>query len=317
MTRGETMTPIPQPSEPSTLASHSGAPNAIAAATVRQGPRAGPATVLAAAAVLAGCLWLVLSAPAWAAGAWENRMAAADQAYDEGDLTGAEEHARQAVAMADRFDAEDPRRFIALTLLADLYRVQSRFDEAEPLYARVVERERELHGPDHAFVAAALVNQSRLYRDRGDFDEAERVLREALRIRETTMPEHHPLVAMGRHRLAVAMRAQGQYAEAEPIHRAALADIERALGPDHPQVAYVLADLAFLMYEQGRYDDAEPLYRRALDIREAKLEPSHPDVAASLGFMAFVLSAQGRHDEADVFSRRARQLLGDAASGAR
>lgn len=253
---------------------------------------------------------LLVAAPgaAHAQGAWESHMAISETAYRAGDLALAEDEATAAVDAAERFDKGDPRRTIGLSHLADLYRVQDKFDPARAIYERVLASERADHGPDHLYVSAALINLAKLSRDEGKYEESERLYREALAIRKGVFKKRsHPLVAMGEHGLATALRAQGRYDEAEPLHRKALADIERVLGPDHKQVAYVLTDLAFLYHDQGRYDDAEPLYRRALNIREKQLDPFDPDVAASLGFMAFVLSAQGRYDEADTFWRRARK----------
>ena len=60
----------------------------------------------------------------------------------------------------------------SLNNLAELYRIQGRYAEAEPLYRRSLAiRERTL-GPEHSSVATSLNNLAEVYRGQGRWEDA-------------------------------------------------------------------------------------------------------------------------------------------------
>ena len=240
---------------------------------------------------------------------WKSLADAALSAHRAGDFRTATARLEAALREAESFGASDPRLATSLFYLAELYREQSRYAEAEPLYRRSLAIWEKALGPDHPNVAGSLNNLALLYQAQGRFAEAEPLYRRSLAIREKALGPDHLDVAASLNNLALLFRDQGRYAEVEPLFRRALAIGEKALGPDHPNVAGSLNNLASLHLAQGRYAEAEPLYRRALVIREKALGPNHPDVAQALNNLAFLYRAQGNMDEALTLARRANASL--------
>ena len=177
---------------------------------------------------------------------------------------------------------------LAATLnnLAERYKEEGRYADAEPLYKRVLAINEKAFGPDHPSVALALNDLAELYKEEGRYADAEPLYKWALATWKKALGPDHPDVAQSLNNLADLYSAQGRYADAEPLYKRALAIFEKALGPDHPSVASALNNLASLYKEEARYVDTEPLYKRALAIREKALGPDHPDVAQSLNNLA-------------------------------
>jgi tetratricopeptide (TPR) repeat protein len=71
-----------------------------------------------------------------------------------------------------------------LNNLAELYRVQGKYAEAEPLYQRALAILEEALGPHHPHLATSLNNLALLYRAGGKYGEAEPLYRRALAIRQ-------------------------------------------------------------------------------------------------------------------------------------
>jgi len=98
--------------------------------------------------LLAGLLWLaVLSACApqdaeraatdteTSVAAWEEHMRAAGTAYQRGRYAEAERQLDAALRVAESFGSQDPRYAVSLNNLAELYRTQGRYAEAEPTFS--------------------------------------------------------------------------------------------------------------------------------------------------------------------------------------
>ena len=122
---------------------------------------------------------------------------------------------------------------ISLNNLAELYRNQGKYDEAEPLYQRALAIREKSLGSDHPDVATSLNNLAVLYSDQGRYDEAEPLYQRALAIREKSLGADHPDVATSLNNLAQLYHDQGKHAEAELLHQRALAIREKALRSDH------------------------------------------------------------------------------------
>ena len=193
----------------------------------------------------------------------------------------------------------------ALNNLAELYRAQGRYADAEPFYKRSLATLEKALGPDHPDVAVSLNNLAELYRAQGRYTDAEPLYQRSLAIFERVLGPDHPNVALSLNNLAELYHAQGRYSDAAPLYKRSLAIREKALGPDHPDVAVSLNNLAELYHAQGRYSDAEPLIKRSLAIREKALGPDHSDVGLSLNNLAALYNDQGRDADAEPLLKRA------------
>ena len=71
----------------------------------------------------------------------------------------------------------------SLNDLAELYRAQGKYAEAEPLYKRSLAISEKALGPEHPDVATSLENMALLYRDTNREQEAQELEQRAERIR--------------------------------------------------------------------------------------------------------------------------------------
>jgi tetratricopeptide (TPR) repeat protein len=205
-----------------------------------------------------------------------------------------------------------------LNNLAYLYRLQSRYELAEPLYRQVLAMQQELLGDRHPDIAASLNNLAGLYNSQGRYKDAEPLYQKALVMGQELLGDHHPNVATSLNNLAGLYYLQGRYEEAEPLYQKALAVWKELLGDHHPNVATNLNNLAVLYYSQGRYEEAEPLLQNSLTMRRELLSDHHPDVATSLNNLAMLYKSQSRYEEAELLYQKAlvmfQKLLGGCHS---
>jgi CHAT domain-containing protein/tetratricopeptide (TPR) repeat protein len=196
---------------------------------------------------------------------------------------------------------------LALNNLANVYRAQGKYAEAEALHKRALAIYEAL-GKDHPDVAATLSNLAGVYEAQGKYAEAEANYKRALAIDEAKLGNEHPEVATLLDNLAQVYANQGKYAEAEALNRRALAIYETKLGKDHPEVATSLHNLATTFERQGKYAEAEAHERRALSIWETKLGKDDNNVAAGLNTLAGVYLHQGKYAEAEAQFKRALSI---------
>ena len=196
---------------------------------------------------------------------------------------------------------------LALNNLAVLYRLQGKYDHAEPLLVRSLTIREKTLGPDHPGVAVCLDNLAVLYQSQDKYDHAEPLHHRSLKIWETLGPDH-PAVATSLNNLASLYRLQDKYDHAEPLYHRSLKIWEKTLGSDHPNIATSLNNLTALYYSQGKYDQAEPRCHRSLKIREETLGADHPAVATSLDNLAELYRLQGKYDQAEPLYHRSLKI---------
>ena len=126
-------------------------------------------------------------------------------------------------------------RDIQLCHLADFYRDQGRYVEAEPLYLRAIQIREQRLGLGHPRMATALDGLANLYRDQGKYIEAEPLYLQALHILERVLGPGHPETAEIMYDLALLREVQGNSEEARTWYGRALMAREQALGAHHPK----------------------------------------------------------------------------------
>jgi tetratricopeptide (TPR) repeat protein len=198
--------------------------------------------------------------------------------------------------------SEHPLTAISLNNLAELYRVQGKYEQAEPLYQRTLTID---YGAKRSAIITDFNNLASLYFVQRRYSEAEPLYQRALTIREQQSGAEHPDTATSLNNLATLYRVQGKYEQAEPLYQRALAIYEKRVGSAHPSTATSLNNLASLYQEQGKYKQAEPLYQRALAIREQQLGAEHPDTATSFNNLASLYFVQCRYSEAEPLLKHA------------
>ncbi len=187
--------------------------------------------------LLVGLVCLALAAVAYVflqVGPWETYMAAGKKAYQQGNYSEAENQFGAALKEAEEFGPQDQRLATSLGYLGEVYRLQRRYADAEPLLKRALAIWEKALGPEHPEVATNLSNLAELYRDQGRYAEAEPLHKRALAIREKALGAEHPRVATSLNNLALVYKAQVRFAEAEPLHKRSLRSGRRPWGRSIP-----------------------------------------------------------------------------------
>ena len=129
-----------------------------------------------------------------------------------GDLEAAGVYLRRALAEARAgFGEEDPHVAAARNNLAELYRLQRRFDEAEKLYAVAAAALEKHYGPSHPAAGAAVHNLAGCKLSRGDFAGAYAAYADAAAKKAEALGPNHPEYAATLFHMAEAKRAEGEY----------------------------------------------------------------------------------------------------------
>ncbi|NQU06328.1 MAG: tetratricopeptide repeat protein [Calditrichaeota bacterium] len=196
----------------------------------------------------------------------------------------------------------------SMNSLAELYRNQGRYTEAEPLFNKAFEICVKALGEDHPLLAVILSNLAGLYEDRGKYARAEPLYKKSLSIRIKTLGTYHPSVATNLNNLAGLYGAQGKYVDAEPLYKKSLEIIEEVLGKDHPYLATMQNNLAGLYQAQDKYAEAEPLYKRSLAIKEKALGEDHPELATTLNDLALLYESMGKYNEAEPLFKKSIEI---------
>lgn len=181
--------------------------------------------------------------------------------------------------------------------LANVYRLQGRFPEAEQMFERALEIDDTiLRRP--ALVALHLEGLALTYHAQGKFREALPLFERALQVRESgTAPENRAVV-FALVNIAQCHRAMRQFALAERFDMRALELAGKTFGSDHPEYGLILVSQGFNSESLGRFAEAEKFYERARAIFAANPGPGSVQMANVLYNLARVLGKQGRQEDA-------------------
>jgi len=150
-------------------------------------------------------------------GNWEKYHDAGWTAFKEKNYAEAEKHFLDALKEAGKFPHDDPRLRLNLNSLAETYRVQARYNEAEPFFKRLLAIDERALEPEHPSLAASLNNLANNYRVLGKYAEAEPLYKRALKIWVKVLGLEHPLVAHIQESYADLLRKTGRVREAEKV----------------------------------------------------------------------------------------------------
>lgn len=214
--------------------------------------------------------------------------------YDEAEvkfresLTIREEQLGEGGIDSEQSEENELNLAIGLDNLAELYRHQGRYEEAEPLFEQVLAIWRKHLGGNHINVATSISNLALLYAAQGRYEEARPLFEQSLSIKRAQTVENPLDVAIGLNNLASVYMREGRHEEAEQLIEEFLSISRRRLGEEHPDVAHGLNNLAGLYMREDRYEEAEQLVEESLSIFRKRLGEKHPDVALSLANLAFL-----------------------------
>ncbi len=238
---------------------------------------------------------------------WAVCLQKAHKAVQFGNYPEAEIHLREALKEVERYGPENFRRALLLNALADLYRMQGRYEEAGPFCQEALAILEKVHGPDHIYVAGALTQWGNIIVEQGKLAEAEQHYRRALAIVQDSGKAGQAELAGALNNLAKIYLDQGRYADAEPFYEEALAVLETAGSSEPNARAVVLQNLGVVRQRQQRLAEAEDLFRRALDLLH-QAPGSLPARAMCLNNLAATLRRLGRLAEAEPYADQALEI---------
>ena len=199
--------------------------------------------------------------------------------------------------------------------LVDVARVhfdERRFDEAEALYSRALERERRRASPDTVLLARTLEQLGATLRETGAPDSAAVLVRQALGLRAAHQGRSHPSFLQAQSTLAYILRGKGALDEAEALYREVLGrhEADSVLGPR--TVAATRNNLAYLLREKGELEEAEALYRAALETNRSILGEGHRITEMTMSNLATAVYFQGRAQEAEAILKERAEMTRSA-----
>ena len=115
---------------------------------------------------------------------------------------------------------------------------QGRFNDAESLYAKVLNARRITLGVEHPDTLASLNNLAALYRKRRRYREAEPLFKRVMDVQRRLQGEHHSLTLLAATNLAGVYAGMGRLQVAESLYRKTLDGYEQTVGREHPHTLH-------------------------------------------------------------------------------
>jgi tetratricopeptide (TPR) repeat protein len=184
-------------------------------------------------------------------------------AFQEGRHGDAERLLADALARAQRQQPDSFTAARAMVDLAELYRGQARFDEAEALFRRALALLEAMPGVPARALVRPLNSLALVYRAQGLYAAAEPLCQRALALAEGSHGPEHPATAGVVGNLLTVYLAQGRYGEAAPLFQRSVTLKERLLGPRHPDLVSSLNNYAALLRKLEKEPEAAAWEARA------------------------------------------------------
>jgi len=192
--------------------------------------------------------------------------------------------------------------------IANMYRLQKRFAEAESLIKETLQDQRVKIGERHFHTLASEYILARIYIDQNRLDEAEILTSESLQIAREQLREAHPLTLRFINTRALLHMKKEEYDKAEKLFNEALRDQQNELGEEHPDTLDTKNNLALLHIKQGNYEQAKPLLLEAVNGRRLKLGDTHPDTIESWHTLIDLYEAWNKQNKADEWRTKLAQI---------
>lgn len=107
----------------------------------------------------------------------------------------------------------------SLSLLTCVLQDQGKYEAAEEMNRRALQRQEETFGSDHPHTLISISNLASVTRYQGKYEAAEEMNRRVLQIRESMLGSEHPTTITSINNLALVLKYQGKYEAAEEMSR--------------------------------------------------------------------------------------------------
>ena len=220
--------------------------------------------------------------------------------YSSGQLDEAEPILAEAHAARVRLFGEagtDTLR--TLQYLGQIQLTESRYEESQATFERLVELARSSHGLLHARTIIGMRALAIVYAERGFFADAERVCLEAIDAAERLVGEDSLLTVEVTGAMIGILKGLGRQAEAVDLQLETLARVSSIYGDDHPATNKHRINLALGLLNAGRSAEAEEAALAGLKKLRAA-EGDHRDaILMGLSCLGAVYSNTGRLRQAE------------------
>lgn len=227
-----------------------------------------------------------------------------------GQFANAEFHARRATEKAVAlFGEEHPQTAYAQNILALVYQITGRVEEALALMETVVRVRRSQTPASSIEEIAATNNLGMLRTSLGAYNDALVILRGAYEHALATIGEQHSATAFTLDNLAQVYRLIGE-TQIGIDHAKRAVEIRRSVqGEGHRDFAASLSNLAKLLLDDEQYAEAETLLQQAIAIEREVLGPDHVRYGIDLGTLGSIYKETGRNEEAEETDRLGLDIL--------
>ncbi|MBA3679787.1 MAG: CHAT domain-containing protein [Bacteroidetes bacterium] len=184
---------------------------------------------------------------------------------DMNKLKDAESQMNTSISEASSILKDNSSNFIKLQInLANIYRFEKKYDDAEKLYLKAIEvKEKKLGAhPDLAHLKKGL---AQLYMEMGKNGEVEKLLQSAYDINKRKLGESNPATVSTQQELANFYRFNNNSAKALELMLKVTEKKKTIYGETHPNYIQALEDLALAQWENGKIADTKTNYKIVID----------------------------------------------------
>jgi len=198
---------------------------------------------------------------------------------------------------------------ISMNMLASLYYVQGRFQEANEYALKALQIVRNRMGEKSGALVSNLHTLAWGYSLQGCYEKAERLYSRALditnRLRNET--DWHTLTVM--HHFGELCWKLGRYDKAEQLLTKVLNSGRDAWDEQHPERLKIMVSLGWLYHSQGEYEKAEDVLSKTLKVAQRVLGDAHTTTALCMHGLGTVYLSQGQYDQAEPLLTNAWKIL--------
>ncbi|HEX7451879.1 MAG TPA: tetratricopeptide repeat protein, partial [Polyangiaceae bacterium] len=188
--------------------------------------------------------------------------------------------------------------------LGTIYGDLGRFDGADGLLQKALEKRRALFGESSPEVAETLVALGLMRVEQARWQEAEGLVQKAIAIDRRSLPANHPALARAESALGHVLIGRGSYAPAIPILKH-VAELLETRGDQPLELRFALSDQANAQYYLGNYAESRTLNERLLQMDRHDLGEQHANVADDLINLGAIQQDLGHYAEAERLNRQA------------
>lgn len=193
--------------------------------------------------------------------------------------------------------AEDIQTLYSMGALAEIYRNQSRFQEAQRLQMHIQKIMTEWK-TDSPYRYTNAHNLALTYAHQEQWDKSDELLESVIQYRNFYNGPNHPYTLNSRLCLARNYADRGEWERAEEIETHVLHITERTQGPEHPDTLSCIINLATTYRDMGQLEKAEKLQVAALQKARLVLGSEHYYTVTLMANLAQTYSLQNQMPQA-------------------